>query len=587
MTAAPPRTTAAPAAGAAEGPGGPSDGGAPWASAGRLRPPWLAALSRRTWFRPALAAVAGVLLAMAFPPYGLWPLAAVGPAALFVLLRGARRKRDAFFTGTAFGVAFFVPLLWWLSNLGLLPWLLLSVIQALILGALCLAVPPLLRLPAWWLWAAAWWVAVEALRSRAPLGGFPWGRLAFSQADAPTLGWASAGGAPLVSAVVALAAGCLAALVTAPAARRLVPAAALAAAVALGACGALLVPSAGGAGDERANVAVVQGNVPRARSLEEQARVEMVAENHIAATRELVENIEAGRAEQPDLVLWPENATDRDPRNDPYLSAEISSVVDDLGAPVVIGAILDAPGDRIRNAGLLWLPGSGPGPYYAKRQLVPFGEYIPMRSLLGGFGDLQLIPRDFEPGDKAVRLDAGKVRLAESICYEVAYDGQVRDQVRTGANLLAVPTNNATYMRDGNLGEPEQQLAMSRLRAVEHNRSTLVASTTGISAIVTPDGETVDETGPWQREVLTARVPLRTDETLATRVGAAPEWAIVALAVGALGASVYLRRRAVDGGAGAGGAVGDAGVGGAADAGDGGRDGEAAAGEGRTASSEG
>ncbi len=560
MTAAPPRTTAAPAAGAAPG-AGPAGAAAPWAAAARRRAPWLAALSRRAWFRPALAAVAGVLLAAAFPPYGLWPLAVAGPAALFVLLRGARRKRDAFWLGTAFGVAFFVPLLWWLSNLGLLPWLLLSVIQALILGALCLAVPPLVRLPAWWLWAAAWWVAVEALRSRAPLGGFPWGRLAFSQADAPTLGWAAVGGAPAVSAVVALAAGCLAALVTAPAARRRGPAVALAAAVALGAGGTLLVPSAGGAGDERAHVAVVQGNVPRARSLEEQARVEMVAENHIAATRELVEDIDAGRAERPDLVLWPENATDRDPRNDPYLSAQISAVVDDLGAPVVVGAILDAPGDRIRNAGLLWLPGSGPGPYYAKRQLVPFGEYIPMRSLLGGFGDLQLIPRDFEPGDEAVRLDAGDVRLAESICYEVAYDGQVRDQVRTGANLLAVPTNNATYMRDGNLGEPEQQLAMSRLRAVEHDRSTLVASTTGISAIVTPDGETVDETGPWRREVLTAEVPLRTDETLATRVGAAPEWAIVALAVGSLGTALYLRRRE------AGDAGGAEGAGNAADAG--------------------
>ncbi|MEO3852209.1 apolipoprotein N-acyltransferase [Streptomyces sp. B8F3] len=538
MTAAPPRTTAAPAAGVEAPPAT-----VPWAAAVGLRAPWLAALSRRAFFPPALAAVAGVLLALAFPPYGLWPLAAVAPAALFVLLRGARRKRDAFWLGTAFGVAFFVPLLWWLSNLGILPWLLLSVIQAVMLGGLCLAVPPLVRLPVWWLWAAAWWVAVEAVRSRVPLGGFPWGRLAFSQADAPTLGWASVGGAPGVSAVVALAAGALAALVTARAARRVVPAVALAGALALGACGTLLLPSAGESGDERATVAVVQGNVPRARSLEEQARVEMVAENHIAATEELVEDIRAGRVERPDLVLWPENATDRDPRNDPVLSARISQVVDDLGAPVVVGAILDAPGDRIRNAGLLWLPGSGPGAYYAKRQLVPFGEYIPMRSLLGGFGDLQLIPRDFEAGDEAVRLDAGDVRLAESICYEVAYDGQVRDQVRTGANLLAVPTNNATYMRDNNLGEPEQQLAMSRLRAVEHDRSTLVASTTGISAIVTPDGETVDETGPWRREVLTAEVPLRTDETLATRVGSAPEWTIAALAAGAVGTALYLRRR--------------------------------------------
>ena len=507
-------------------------------------------LDRSTLTAGATAAAGGLLLAAAFPPLGWWPLAAVGPALLLVVLR-RRRARAAFALGTVFGLAFFGPHLVWLTNLGPLPWAALTVIQALLLGGLSCAVPVLTRLPAWPLWAAAWWVAVEALRSRVPLGGFPWGRLAFSQADAPTLGWAAIGGAPAVSAVVALAAACLAAvLTTLPAAAptatrrgRAVAATGLLAALATCAAGVAFLPAAARSGDEQATVAVVQGNVPRGRTLEEQARVRQVAENHVAATRELAADIQAGRAPQPDLVLWPENATDRDPREDPTLRGPISQAAAEVGAPIVVGAILDGPGDRIRNASLLWDPETGPGPYYTKQHLVPFGEYIPARGLLGGFGDLQLIPRDFAPGDGPVRLDVGPVRLASSICYEVAYDGQVREAVRTDANLIAVPTNNATYMRDDNLAQPEQQLAMSRLRAVEHDRSVLVASTTGISAVIAPDGSVTAATGPWAREVLTATVPLRTDTTLATRLGAVPETGVALAAAAATALGVVRARR--------------------------------------------
>ncbi|MFI0820195.1 apolipoprotein N-acyltransferase [Streptomyces sp. NPDC021098] len=494
-----------------------------------------------------MAVTGGLLLVTAFPPIGLWPAAAVGPALLLAALRD-RRPRAAFTLGALFGLAFFGPLLWWLTNLGVLPWAALSIAQAALLGLLGCAVPVFARLPGWPLWAACWWVTAEAVRSRVPLGGFPWGRLAFSQAESPALGWASVGGAPAVSAVVAVVAGCLAALLTGRPGNRRPTAgglAGLAAAVAVCACGTLLVPAPAAKGPgAKARVAVVQGNVPRARSLAEQARVEQVATNHIAATRQLARDIRAGRTPRPDLVLWPENATDTDPRTDVLLRDQISDVVADLGAPIVVGAILDAPGDRIRNAGLLWRPGSGPGRYYTKQHLVPFGEYIPLRDVFGGLGDLQLIPRDFIPGTGPVRLDAGRVRLAESICYEVAYDGQVRDAVRTGANLIAVPTNNATYMRDDNPAEPEQQLAMSRLRAVEHDRSVLVASTTGISAMVAPDGTVMDSTGPWTRDVLTGTVPLRTTTTLATRLGALPE---AAFAVAACAAVAWgWRRRAGD-----------------------------------------
>ncbi|MFE5331069.1 apolipoprotein N-acyltransferase [Embleya sp. NPDC056575] len=494
----------------------------------------------RTWAGAIMAASGGLLLALAFPPVGLWPAAAVGPALLLAAIRH-RRAKVAFRLGTLFGLTFFIPLLWWLTNLGILPWLALSVAQALLLGLLCCVVPTFARLPGWPLWAACWWVTTEAVRSRVPLGGFPWGRLGFSQADAPTLGWASVAGAPGVSAVVALTAAFLAALLTAPRAYRVRFGAGLVVAGALASSGVFLLPSTHG--ERTAKVAVVQGNVPRARNMEEQARVQQVAENHIAATRELARDIKLGKAPQPDLVLWPENATDRDPRTDVGLREGISLAAREVGAPIVVGAILDASHDRIRNTSLLWFPDTGPGRYYAKQQLVPFGEYIPLRDLIGGLGDLQLIPRDFVAGSGPVRLDVGPIHLASSICYEVAYDGQVRGAVRTGANLLAVPTNNATYMRNGSLAEPKQQLAMSRLRAVEHGRSVLVASTTGISAVVAPDGTIVKSTDPWTRTVLNATVPLRSETTLATRLGELPEGGLVLIAVAAMAEGIRRSRR--------------------------------------------
>ncbi|ROR43010.1 apolipoprotein N-acyltransferase [Kitasatospora cineracea] len=506
---------------------------APAAGARRLR------LVRRAR-RDVLAALGGLATCAAFPPVNAWPLALAGPALLLAAVRGSR-SAAAFRYGTWYGLAMFVPLLSWLGNLGPLPWLALSAVEALLWGALTAAAPVLLRRRPWPLWAAAWWVAAEAVRSRAPLGGFPWARLAFSQADSPALGWASVLGAPGLSALVALGAACLAALCTARPGRRTAAAFALAAALATGALGSVLLPAPARKGDSSATVAVVQGNVPRERTLAEQSRLRQVTDNHIRATGDLAAAVRAGRTPAPDLVLWPENSTDTDPRADPALFTAIDNAVKDVGAPVLVGAVLDGPDGRIYNTGLMWRPDSGPGQWYAKQHLVPFGEYIPLREVFGGLKDLQLIPRDFIPGTGATVFRTGPVALADSICYEVGYDSQVRDAVRSGANLLAVQSNNATYMRDGSRGEPGQQIAIARIRAVEHNRSVVVAATTGTSAVITPDGRITARTALWTSDTLVEQVPLRTATTPADRLGPWPEAAASLLAVTAI-ASAATRR---------------------------------------------
>jgi apolipoprotein N-acyltransferase len=478
-----------------------------------------------------LCAVAGGLaVAAAFPPAGIWPLAAAGPALLVVAL-WRRSLRGSFLIGLAFGIAFFLPLLSWLVNVAWYAWVALAVIEALIFGLLAVGQRLLLRLPGWPLAVAGWWVAVEALRGSSPYA-FPWGSLAMSQAGAPTAGWAAVGGAPLLTFLVALAGAALAWLLIAPARGRAVPLLAVTGAAGLALAGAVL-PVDQPTAAPQATIAAVQGDVPHARTLaNELLRATTVTANHAAATEGLAAQVRSRTRAAPDLVIWPENSTDLDPALYPLVYATIARAVSAIGQPVLVGSVLDNPR---RNAGQLWLPRRGPVEVYVKRQLVPFGEFIPLRGLLQKFTSLpSLQPVNFTPGHQAVVFHVGKIRLGDVICYEVGFNQLVSSEVDAGANLLTVQSNDADFELDGQTGESAQQLAMARIRAVESDRAVVYASTTGESAIIAPDGTVIARSGIWRRAVLEARVPLRSQLTLADRAGSWPETTITALTLAAL-----------------------------------------------------
>jgi apolipoprotein N-acyltransferase len=477
-----------------------------------------------------LAALAGGLaLAAAFPPVGIWPLAPAGPA-LLVLAIWRRGLRASFAAGLVFGLAFFVPLLSWLVNVAWYAWVALAVAETVIFALLTVGQRLLLRLPGWPLAVAGWWVVAEALRGRWPYA-FPWGRLAMSQAGAPTAGWAAIGGAPLLSFLLALTGTTLAWLVLSRPGVR-VPAVAFALVTGLTLAGALLPVDRVPAGGPSAAVAAVQGDVPHARNLSDQLRESIVTANHAAATQRLAAQVAAGRRPAPDVVIWPENSTDQDPRLNPLVYGTVSDAVRAIRRPVLVGEVLQGPQ---RNAGQLWTPLGGPGPLYVKRQLVPFGEYIPFRGLLSHVTSLvSLQPRDFTAGHRAVVFHVGKIRLGDVICYEIGFDGLVSSEVKAGANLLAMQTNDATFELDGQRGETLQQFAMARMRAIESDRTVVVASTTGVSAIIAPDGTLLAHSGTWQQAVLEARVPLVSTLSLADRVGAWPEAVIMLLTLAAL-----------------------------------------------------
>ncbi|MEV7971829.1 apolipoprotein N-acyltransferase [Cellulomonas sp. NPDC089187] len=498
------------------------------------------------WWSAVLAALGGVLTWTAFPDIGWWFAAAPGIGLLFWAMRRDSARWNALL-GLIWGVAFFLPLITWADEaVGLVPWIALSVAEA---GFIAL-------FGAAWSWArrgeAVWrtgwlqvlvfavlWVAVEEARSAVPFGGFPWGRLAFSQADGPLLALARLGGAPLVSLLVAGAGVALA--LTWSAARGFALGAVLTrlgAVVAVMMVG-LVVPMDTRAEDGTLRVAAVQGNVAQP-GLDAFAQRREVLDNHLDGTAAVTEQVGAGGV---DLILWPENGTDIDPQADPQVWADIDAAAQAAGAPILIGTVeYPADSDGRYNTALLWEPGVGPVDRYSKQHPAPFAEYIPIRELVRPFSSaVDLVTRDMLPGTEpgVLSLDSPRlertVTVGDVICFEVAYDALVRESVTEGAEFLVVQTNNASF---GWSAESTQQLAMSRFRAVESGRATVQVSTVGVSAVIAPNGAVAESTALFTADHLVASIPLRQSLTPATRLGPWPAWVVAGLAVVMTGAGM-------------------------------------------------
>jgi apolipoprotein N-acyltransferase len=172
---------------------------------------------------------------------------------------------------------------------------------------------------------------------------------------------------------------------------------------------------------------------------------------------------------------------------------------------------------------------------------VPFGEYIPFRQALLPYIDrLKLVGRDTYAGKEPGRMKIAGYDIAEVICFEIAYDGIVGEVARGNSQLLVVQTNNATYT---GTGQPQQQFAITRMRSLEYGKATLVASPSGISGVIAPDGTVVRQSEEATRQVFVEKVPLRTSPTLAARLGPGPEWLLTIVGLGALVFAAYRSRR--------------------------------------------
>jgi apolipoprotein N-acyltransferase len=476
-----------------------------------------------------VAVAAGLAVGLSWQPYALWPLLFVGIPALTLVLRG-RPLRQSFGLGYLFGLAMLVLAISWIHVLGLWVAVALILFEALFFGVLGVALTLVSRLRLWPLAAACCWVMVEFAYSRIPFGGFGWTRIGYAAVDTPLAGFFPILGVVGVSFLVALVGQLVAwvALSGVALRRRSVALSArtavrplavgLALTLVLGLVGLALgrfqvEPAAGRAGS--VNVGIVQGNVP-GRGIEAMGRARSVTDNHLSETVNLMARSRVGLVAEPDFLLWPENSTDIDPLRDTVTHQVVQSAAEVAGLPILVGAVTEGPGpDERQTTALWWDPQRGVLARYDKRNLVPFGEWIPFRAQLLPLVPLlkqtgaQSVPGT-RPGVLTVPVGQREIRVGDVICFELAYDSTVYQTMTSGAEVSMVQSNNATY---GGTGQIEQQFAITRARAMETRREIAVATTNSVSGYIDRNGRVVDKTAEFTAASLVVSMPLRTSLT--------------------------------------------------------------------------
>ena len=476
----------------------------------------------RRWAGGLAALGCGALVASSLPPWGWWPLAFVG-IALFDRLVAAQPRGTRWRRGWLFGVGWLAPGMGWMWFLTAPGYVVASAAYAAYL-ATAVALAPASR----WRWLALpGAIAVaEGIRFAFPFGGVPLASLAIGQVAGPLAPLARVGGAVLLTGVT-VACGLLLAALAQWAWR---PAAVGWAAVGLLLVTAVVAPDGRQVGT--VEVAVVQGGGPQGTTFVEggRAEAERVLQRHLAATRTVTGPV--------DVVVWPENVinvargTFAGSREERLVAAEAAR----LGVPMAVGIVEDAPDPtRFLNAQVVVDPATGTVvSRYDKVRRVPFGEYMPFRGLLEALGaPTNLVPRDAVAGTGPAVLEVpGVGTVGVVISWEVFFGGRARDAAGAGGQFIVNPTNGSSYT--GTVLQT-QQVASSRLRAIETGRWVAQAAPTGFSAFVSPTGKVFDRTGVSERAVLQRTVGLREGSTVYVRVGDQP-WVLLGalLLVGAV-----------------------------------------------------
>ena len=478
----------------------------------------------------AIVLLSGALLALAFPEPDIAPLAWIALMPLLFLARGAQGGRG-FGLGFVFGLGFFGVLIFWISVVGYVAWLLLIILQSLFLGLFGALWAWLSRGGAAWarvLLAAAAWVAIEVLRTSVPLGGFTWGQLAQSQHSLPfwTLRPAAWGGAWLVAGLLAAVNALGAEALEGRGRNRIV---AVAAAVALLGL-PLLLPVTTTDGPVL-RVAIVQGDVPQDFQGSFYEKEMAITRSHARLTKEL-------DGSELDLVVWPESSVGVDLERDAAAAQEVRDAARAVGVPMIVGGNLDIDTDRYKVVAFHVSPEGEVVDVYQKTHLVPFGEYVPGRDFLDWIPMLDQVPRDAVAGAEPKVFELPKASVATVISFEGDFGPLVRNAVDAGGDVLVVATNTSTW---GETWASAQHVAFSKVRAVENGVSVAHAALSGISAFIDPHGRVLRSTDLYEPATITASLSAGRATTFYSRAG---EWAAYLALTGTLvGAVLRFRRR--------------------------------------------
>ena len=481
--------------------------------------PRLAVWARTSGWTAVGSLAAGGLVALSMPPWGWWPLALVGLVAFERLVADQPIWARAW-RGFGFGVGWLFPATFWMVDFTLPGYLAVCVVFSALYGLTGAACPPGRSR---WVALPGLFVLAGAIRWRWPFGGVPLTTLPMSQADTPWATTVRVLGPLLLVGVCAAIAMVLAAALD----RRWQAALALAVAV-LGFWGwAALAPR--GSANGTIDVAVVQGGGPQ-RTRAANTEPGVVFERHLEASQLVQKPV--------DLVVWPEDVVDV---HGLFTNSEerlrLAELARELNATLVAGVVEDVSATEAANFAAVFAPNGTQIDRYDKVRLVPFGEYVPLRSLIEPLAPDYLPARDMRRGDAPAVLDTPVGRLGVSISWEIFFEDRARDAIGNGGEVLLNPTNGASYWLTI---VQTQQIASSRLRALETGRWVVQSAPTGFSAFIDPDGNVHQRTAVSERKVIQTPVELRTGQTLATRAG---PWPMIALAVAVLLAAWIAHQR--------------------------------------------
>jgi apolipoprotein N-acyltransferase len=444
----------------------------------------------------------GVLAQFGFAPVEIWIFF---PIAIALIIKRIHKKsfKSRAIDGFLFSLGFTLPLLHWSSTyVGIWPWIILGVGQALLIAPFAWVANQrglvlLITMP-------SLWVIFEWFRTNYPFGGFGWGRAGFIAVGTPFSQMLSLGGVPLASFTVVFL-GVLLYLAFIKFNFRYLP-------LLLIVFANLFIPNAASNVNNVLRVAAVQGSVPDL-GLDFNSQRMAVLNNHLELTKNWKSQANRPANFKPDLFIWPENASDVNPLTE--AKDQINDLVNSLDTPLVVGGV-GSSNSRPTNLSIFWEPRSEPTNIYSKRHLAPFGEVMPLRSLAEFVSPLAKNVTDFQAGDRSVIFNVGQSKILPVICFEILDDYLLRSSIKN-SNLIIAQTNNATF---GKSAESDQQLQITRARAIEAGRSIVIVSTVGNTALIDQSGKIISMLPKYDPGILYGEMNLSSSNTSAYRLSA-------------------------------------------------------------------
>jgi apolipoprotein N-acyltransferase len=428
-----------------------------------------------------LGSVSGVLMARSFSYTDTWILLPVAIAVWWASTH-KRQLSDYLFISFSLSIAFWLARLSWLSLIGLDAYIVLALLMALITGSAGYFMYKVKDLPLPFVWYGLIFISIETITDYIPFGGFPWGKIAYDSADAPWANLMPYGSSSLVTGAILL----ISALMIPSLGFILQKAFAASIVFVITIAAFCLFMQDLDKHDAKSigkiDLAIIQGSVPRTGLSFNEQKME-VLKYHIQETNKLLENTN----QNFDAILWPENSTDVDPFINQEAGNLIKEVVQKYEKPLLSGAVLQKS-NGLSNSVILWDPFDLKViDSYEKLHLVPFGEYLPFRGILTKYiKRFDLIPQDFIAGKYPNNININSAVISPIICFEIAWNNSIFEQIENGSNLISVHTNNATYAFSNQL---DQQFMITRIRAMETGRDIVVTATTGVSAHINRYGD--------------------------------------------------------------------------------------------------